>query len=74
MSLHLDNTAMSDVAESRYSLVGDLNELRDKGGVKADLRRVLEAKAKRMGVIKAEARTREEMAEEALYGETRRRE
>ena len=39
-----------------------------------ELRRALEAKAERRGIIKAEARTREEMAEEALEGETRRRE
>ena len=36
--------------------------------------RALEAEAGRKGIIKTEARTKEEMAEEALEGETRRRE
>ena len=34
-------------------------DLRTKGGVKAELRRALEAKAKRRGIIEDEASTRE---------------
>ena len=49
-------------------------DLRSKGEVEAYLRRALESNAERRWIIKAEARTGDEMAEEALEWETRRRE
>ena len=49
-------------------------ELRAKGEVEAELRRAMEAEAERTGIIEAETKTGEEMAEEALERETRRRE
>ena len=48
-------------------------ELKAKGGLEAELRRSLEAKAEMRGIIEAKERTKEEIAEEALEGETRRR-
>ena len=49
-------------------------EIRAKGESDADLRRALEADAEMRGIIEAKERTREEIAEEALEGETRKRE
>ena len=49
-------------------------KLRDNDEVEADIRRALEDNAERRGKIEAEARTGDEMVEEALEGETRRRE
>ena len=48
-------------------------EIRAKGEVKVELRRALEADAERRGVNEYEGRTGEEMAEEALEGETNKR-
>ena len=48
-------------------------KLRAKGEINAELRRELEAEAKRKGIIEAEVRTREKMKEEALEGDTMRR-
>ena len=42
--------------------------------VEAELRRSLDAEGERRAIIKAKMRTREEKAEEALEGDTRRRE
>ena len=47
-------------------------QLRDKGEVKAELRRALESKAERRGTIEADVRTGMEMAEKSLEGDTRR--
>ena len=47
---------------------------RTRGGVEEDLRRDMEADAERRGIIEADASNGEEMAEEALEGDTRRRE
>ena len=49
-------------------------DLRAKGKVKAELRRALEVEAERRGIIEAEVITGDEMAEEELERETRRRE
>ena len=66
-------------AETRCSYLTDKAkasrfELRSKGEVEADIRRAMEAEAERRDITKAESRTGEEMAEEALEGETTRRE
>ena len=48
-------------------------ELRVNREVEAELSKVIYAEVESRVIIEAEARTREEMAEEALEGETRRR-
>ena len=48
-------------------------KLRDKEEVKAELRRELEAKSERRGIIEADPRTEEEMVEGPLEGDTKRR-
>ena len=53
---------------------GVIFELRAKGEVEADLRRVLEAYGGGRGIIKAEVRSGEKMSEESLEGKTRRKE
>ena len=49
-------------------------KIRAKREAKAEFRRALKAEVERRGIIKADERTGEEMAEEALEGKTRRRE
>ena len=48
-------------------------KIRAKGEVDVELMRALDAKSERRGILEAEARTREQMAEEALEGDTKRR-
>ena len=52
---------MDDAKASRFNL-------KDKGEIKAELRRALEAEAERRGIIESEASTGEEIVEEALEG------
>ena len=67
MRFHLDE------AETRCSHITGKSEassfdLRAKGEVEAYLKRALEAKAERRGIMEAETSTREEIVEEALDG------
>ena len=47
-------------------------KIRAKGEFDSELRRELEAEVERRGIIKADDKTGEEMAEDALDGKTRR--